>query len=280
MARMIGATRAAIIRALGGTPITSTSGLLSASNNLSDVASAATSRTNLGLATVASSASASDLSAGTLAAARGGAGTVNGIMKANGSGTVAAVTVGTGLSFDGTTLSSSAGASGLTLLATVTASSSAALDNTANITSTYDAYEIHLENIVPATNGDNIILRFSTDGGSTWLATSYLNTSSGGGTSGIFLNNATVTGNTVSGVGVDNTASKGFSGKVFVVNPNSSAYKMAVVNGVFISGGTARFALGAGLYNGATTAVNGFRIICPGGDISTGKARFYGVKTS
>ena len=47
------------------------------------------------LATVATSGSASDLSAGTLAAARGGAGTVNGILKANGSGTVSAATAGT-----------------------------------------------------------------------------------------------------------------------------------------------------------------------------------------
>ena len=47
------------------------------------------------LAAVATSGSASDLSTGTLAAARGGAGTVNGIMKANGSGTVSAASAGT-----------------------------------------------------------------------------------------------------------------------------------------------------------------------------------------
>jgi len=45
-------------------------GDLLAANNLSDVASAATSRNNLGLATVAASGSASDLGAGTLPAAR------------------------------------------------------------------------------------------------------------------------------------------------------------------------------------------------------------------
>lgn len=47
------------------------------------------------LASVATSGSASDLSSGTLASARGGAGTVNGILKANGSGTVSAAVAGT-----------------------------------------------------------------------------------------------------------------------------------------------------------------------------------------
>ena len=47
------------------------------------------------LATVATSGSASDLTAGTLAAARGGAGTLTGILKANGAGVVSAATAGT-----------------------------------------------------------------------------------------------------------------------------------------------------------------------------------------
>jgi len=47
------------------------------------------------LATVATSGSASDLTAGTLAEARGGAGTLTGILKANGAGVVSAATAGT-----------------------------------------------------------------------------------------------------------------------------------------------------------------------------------------
>jgi len=47
------------------------------------------------LATVATSGSASDLTAGTLAAARGGAGTLTGILKANGAGVVSAAAAGT-----------------------------------------------------------------------------------------------------------------------------------------------------------------------------------------
>ena len=47
------------------------------------------------LATVATSGSASDLTSGTLAAARGGAGTLTGILKANGAGVVSAAPAGT-----------------------------------------------------------------------------------------------------------------------------------------------------------------------------------------
>lgn len=46
-------------------------------------------------ATVATSGSASDLSTGTLAAARGGAGTITGLLKGNGAGVVSAATAGT-----------------------------------------------------------------------------------------------------------------------------------------------------------------------------------------
>ena len=52
------------------------------------VGSASNWRTALGLATVASSGSASDLTSGTLAAARGGAGTITGALKGSGAGVV------------------------------------------------------------------------------------------------------------------------------------------------------------------------------------------------
>lgn len=47
---------------------------------------------------------ASNITSGTLAAARGGAGTVNGILQANGSGAVTALVIGNGLSYAGGTL--------------------------------------------------------------------------------------------------------------------------------------------------------------------------------
>lgn len=52
---------------------------------------------------------ASQLITGTVASTRGGAGTINGILQANGSGVVSAVTIGAGLSFSGGTLNTVAG---------------------------------------------------------------------------------------------------------------------------------------------------------------------------
>ena len=64
-------------------------------------------------------------------------------------------------------------ATGLTFLGTLTASNSASLDDTVDITSTYDEYMIVLRNVIPATTNAALLMRISTDGGATYAATTY-----------------------------------------------------------------------------------------------------------
>ena len=61
------------------------------------------------------------------------------------------------------------GGGGLVLLEQHTASASASLNFTTAITSAYDDYVFKLVGLVPATNNQDIEVRFSTDGGSTWI---------------------------------------------------------------------------------------------------------------
>lgn len=86
------------------------------------------------LAAVATSGSASDLGSGTLAAARGGAGTVNGLMKANGTGTVSAAVAGTDYVVPSGSISGNAATA--TALQTARNINGVAFDGTAPITIT------------------------------------------------------------------------------------------------------------------------------------------------
>jgi len=70
-----------------------------------------------------------------------------------------------------TTLPSAAGADGITLISSQTASSSASISFTSGITSTYKAYKFVFINVKPATNNDEFFFNASTDSGSNYNVT-------------------------------------------------------------------------------------------------------------
>jgi hypothetical protein len=65
----------------------------------------------------------------------------------------------------------SGGGGGLKELSTVTISNQANVDITSGIDSTYNVYEIELSNVNLATNGADLTLQLSSDGGSTFIST-------------------------------------------------------------------------------------------------------------
>lgn len=177
--------------------------------------------------------------------------------------------------------SGSGGTGGLVLLEQHTASSSASLNFTTCITSTYDLYQIEIVNVVPATNGVSLFLRFSTDGGSTYDSGSnyeyarYFRATNGSGSGN--SSSATATGLAMWDTDLQNTTTLGLVATVKLYNPLSATFHKAATWDSYGPGAANFFAVWwMGRYRSAT-AVNAFQIIASSGNISSGTVRCYGI---
>jgi hypothetical protein len=181
---------------------------------------------------------------------------------------------------------------GLTLLATLTASASATLDDTADITATYDLYMFELRNIVPATNNTGLLMRFSEDAGATWKATTYISEICGGlgGGNTVFRAETSTVGIMLSGQnvgfdGINNSGTYGLNGVIYLHSPNLATGRKMVTGTTGWTGGAAtpgRSNMGmiVGAYDGDSGAINAVRFLMASGNIASGTIKIYGVKTS
>jgi hypothetical protein len=184
----------------------------------------------------------------------------------------------------------SGGSGALVFLEAHTASSSATLDFTTFISSTYDEYVFEMVNVIPATNDQALLMRMGTGGGPTWdSGANYgwvVRIARGGGTA----NNGAESGQTFislvyqsgGSLGVDSTTtSGGVSGSVRLFNPQStSIYKQT--QGTWRYRDAEPFILsahGTGVYL-STTAVTGIRFLYASGNIASGDIRVYGISKS
>ena len=202
--------------------------------------------------------------------------------------TAAGLTAGTNVSISTgagsiTINADGAAGGGLFLIQSQTANNSAQLDFTTGITSTYNTYLFTITNLLPATDGDTLRLRVSTDGGGSFLATAYdynyqqmigvtptINQVGSTGDSGIKL-----------ALNVDSTTGGGLSGIGMVFSPSSSAFSRIwnmsdytnntsnVHVSFWVSGG-----------NTGTTAINGLRFFYGSGNTTSGRITLYGLKVS
>ena len=249
---------------------------LKSSNNLSDVASAATSRTNLGLGSASTLASSTD---GTLAA---NSDALIPTQKAVKTYADTKATAAQGALAD-TALqpASLTGANGASevLLATYTPTAVASLDITSVLSSTYDFYTIEITDVLPATDGASIYLLTSTDNGSSWT------TSSGAYAYAVGLGNGT---GGYSDIGsssstqiqlnssCSNTANETSSLELKVWNPNSSSYKQFSWSGSYFSAaGSLYWFTGAGKRL-STSVINAVQLKYSSGNIASGTVRVYG----
>lgn len=166
------------------------------------------------------------------------------------------------------------------LLNTLTANNSASLADTTSLTSAYKSYEIRIINILPASATQNFVMRFSTNGGSSydsgsnysWAGGALANMASIGvtGTTSIVLND--------SGHGVSNSASlNGISGTIDLFNPASSNdLVVKYQTSHFISGGTSMTGnVSAGSYFGGAP-VNAVQFVFGTGNITSGTIEIWG----
>ena len=235
---------------------------------------------------------------GTLAVGNGGTGqtslTANNVILGNGSSGVQFVAPGTSgnvLTSNGTTWQStapSASAPGLVCLATASASSSATIDFTSGIDSTYDEYEFHFQSVIPATNGAFLLLRTSSNAGVSF------DSGSGNykwGVNGVNLNTAASTPDassdtsirlTLFSTGISNTAADGgISGVVRLFFPAGTASnKQVKLHTIYANNASVTISLDGGGYRNSTSAVNAVRFLMDTGNITSGLFKLYGVRKS
>lgn len=166
-----------------------------------------------------------------------------------------------------------------------TASSSAELDFTTCISTTYDDYILRFVNVLPASNSVFLEIQVSTNGGSSYdTGTNY-----GWGFQQIVGNNAIVklgaAGSTfipvagLSGLEAVGNTVLGVNGQVDFAGPASTSLNKSFRSDTAFLGTFSSFLAnqhGAGYYT-SNTAVNAFRVIASSGNIASGVVRCYGV---
>jgi hypothetical protein len=177
------------------------------------------------------------------------------------------------------------GESGLVLLATSSASASATIDFTSGINSTYDEYEIHFQNVIPATNNATLNLRVSYDG-ATWQSTAEytyafntVTTAASSTASGATNGTSMILTPALSNAAADG----GASGVIHIITPSNTASFKHMLWDITSRASATGFTSGGGMYtktDSSTSATVGIRFLASSGNLTSGGFKLYGVKKS
>jgi len=177
----------------------------------------------------------------------------------------------------------------LILLSTQTASSSATIDFTSGIDSTYDSYVFKFIDIHPQTDGYNFIFNGSSDGGSNYnvtKTTTVFSSQHNEADSWTFLgyhNGFDIAQGTgfqqlnANEIGADNDQT--ISGTLQIFNPSSTTFVKHFIStsSVAVTSDQMENAFVAGYFN-TTSAINAVQFKMSSGNIDDGIIKMYGVK--
>lgn len=271
-------------------------------NNLSDLTNAATARSNLGLGSVSTE--------NTVPVSKGGTGATDastartnlglGSLATSSSVTTSEISSATLVTEadtidsndNDTTIPTSAAvkalvdsSAGRRLLATKTASGSSSLSFTEFDNTLYKYYDFELENILPATDATNLIIRFSTNAGSSYDSAAgsyeYGNVAMESGGSPQNDNSLSATainliGGTYSGIG--NAAGElGVTGTLKLMSAGSASAKTSIFGNLSTNSSIGRL-VGSTVFGQRKTAqdTDAVRFTMASGNITSGTIRMYG----
>ena len=185
------------------------------------------------------------------------------------------------------TLPASIPTGALTLLSTQTASSSASIEFTSGIDSTYSSYIFKFINCHAATNGAKLVFNLSTDSGSNYnvtkTSTTYVAYHNEAGTSAVLEYAASEdlaqsTSDQIISTNVKNDADIGISGNLQIFQPSSNTFVkhyIARTNGMNVNSYSMDF-FTAG-YGNTTSAIDAIQFKFNTGNIDDGIIKMYGV---
>jgi hypothetical protein len=186
---------------------------------------------------------------------------------------------------DGTWASAN-GTGAVTYLCTITASSSASINNASPtsgscpLNNSYTSYMLVFQNIVPATNEK--ILQLQIHSGGVYKSTGYLSNQT------LFVNNGSIGAGSITtyiplsypsdanGDALSSTA-PGWSGQVYITNPSASNFATIYGNGMYVTGGGVVGNNLIGGYWNTSGVVDGFQVLMDSGNLTSGSILVYGI---
>jgi hypothetical protein len=158
-------------------------------------------------------------------------------------------------------------------IAAATASASATVSFSNNLSATYNNYCVLFENVINATDAQSFLLRYGTGGTPTYQTSSYVGVTAT--TNGIDAS----TYSAASTISFKNaTANATIGGHVFVHNVNNANYKCT--SSVLVGMGSGPIPTSGGFsgwWGGATTVLTSLRFLFASGNITSGDFTLYGL---